>query len=193
MVPVLSRPISVSIHLSLFRDHMFKKLFSWVKSKFTTTSGKEGDRKQEPDSDDDDDYRFDVYIPGERIIYQYWDGEKLVRADPMTIYKKVMGKSKELLDAIKTDNPETFAANHDRRVNAIKEVFGVKSLDEKGLSELEMAELLNHFLDYCVLIKRDAPNLTSHPPKATPTPSPGPVVKENIPETPKTTEPLLAQ
>lgn len=111
---------------------------------------------------------WDVYAPKERILYRYFDGEKLVRADPQVIYRSLMDIAPELsIDINVSNSPSkdwkkaTLAA--DRK---IRELFGIKAVTEGGLTEPELYDLLYHFYRYCEHIKKGSSPLPTSLPKA---------------------------
>lgn len=107
---------------------------------------------------------LDVYQPKERLIYRYFDGQKTVVADPLLLYRKVMGIGPELSVDLKVSQSSSKDAQkaHENAQMKIREVFGVLPLADGGLSELETMDLLDHFLAYCDRIKKNSsPSPTS--------------------------------
>ncbi len=114
---------------------------------------------------------FEVYHPGERAIYSYFDGAKMVRADPVVLYKGLMAVRSELAVDIKVANSTLVKAAdakeaHDRLIAKIRGIFGLKSLEEGGLTESEAYGLMDHFLVYAERVKK---NLSRSPTPSTPT------------------------
>lgn len=109
--------------------------------------------------------RGDVYRPRERLIYSYWDGAKVVRADPMVLYQRVMERGPELSIDIKvaTSPSKGAAAAQSGAVDKIRTAFGLKPFDgENGLTELEVFALLDHFLEFAEGLKKNSsPTVTS--------------------------------
>ena len=101
---------------------------------------------------------YDIYRPKERLIYQYWDGSKMVCADPMVLYKRMMAVGPELSIHIKVSQSTSKDAGkaHEALVVKTREIFSVKTLDENGLTEVEAIELLDHFLTYCEHVKKNS-------------------------------------
>ena len=118
-------------------------MLAWLKSWF---------RSQDP---------FDAYQPGERLIYKYFDGTKMVRADPLVLYKWYAFHGPELLVDLKVSGSPSKDANsaHTSAVAKIREMFEVKTLKEGGLSDFEVMDLLDHFLYYCDHIKKKSNRL----------------------------------
>lgn len=101
---------------------------------------------------------FDVYKPNERMIYVYWDGEKEIKSDPLTLYKRVMDSGPEMSVNLKVSSSPSKDASvhHDCLVKKVREIFKLKSLDDGGLTEMEAIGLLDHFLSYCAAIKKNS-------------------------------------
>ena len=115
---------------------------------------------------------IDSFHPGERLIYNYFDGRGMVRADPMVLYKRVKERGPSLaIDAKVAKSPSKDAAeHHGKLVVAIREVFHLAPFDQGGLTDLEATELLDHFLYYCDNVKK---NLSR--PATSPEATPGPI------------------
>lgn len=121
--------------------------------------------------------RFDLYKPHERLIYSYWDGSKTVHADPMILWRKVMAIGPELSVDIKVANsPMKDAANaHQKMLQKIRDLFGVKPFEEGGLTETESIALFDHFMVYCNVQKKTGREPPTSPGETSPsTPSPPP-------------------
>lgn len=126
-----------------------RRLWAWLRGWFVQTTG------------------FDIYRPADRLLYHYWDGQRVVDADPLTLYKRLMEKGPELSIDIKlalSMHPDAVKG-HDAAVNKIHHVFRVKPVDEGGLTELESCALFDHFLLYCEELKKNSSlSPTSWPP-----------------------------
>jgi hypothetical protein len=108
--------------------------------------------------------RYDTYRPREQLIYHYWNGAEMVKADPIRIYKKMSEVGTELSANIRiSSSPSKGApAAYDAMVRQIRTVFGLKPFDEGGLSDLDSCGLLDHFLIYCSMLKKNSsPSPTS--------------------------------
>lgn len=121
------------------------------------------------------------YTPKERKIYRYFNGEKVVHADPMILYKKIMAVGQELavdIDVAKSPCKEAIQAD-DEAVRKLREIFEVKPVtsDGKGLGEAEVIELFDHFWEFLEGLKKNSsPSSTtstsaSSPPADSVTPS----------------------
>lgn len=136
-------------------------MFEWLRNLITQPWSKEA-----PPSLDNH------YHPRERMIYSYWDGQKTVHADPMVLYKRMMTHGAELSVDMKVSQSASKDAGkaHDSMVQKVREIFVVKTLEEGGLAELEVLELLDHFLLYCEDVKKNS-NLSPISPTPTPPPT----------------------
>ena len=132
-------------------------MFSWFKSLFT--------RKVIED-------RYDLYKPAERIIYQYYDGTGIVRADPLRLYKRLkevwpeLSVDLSLAESISKDADKGY----DNAINKIKKIFEVESLDKHrgGLTDPEIRGMLDHFLIYCETVKKNLKSSVTPSPAASP-------------------------
>lgn len=116
--------------------------------------------------------RPDLYRPRERLIYSYHTGERVVRADPLVLYRRVMDEGPELAVDIKvSQSPMAGAGAAQGAVAArVRRMFGLKPLADGGLGEVECVELLDHFLEYCSGVKKNTgPTPTSAAATSAPT------------------------
>lgn len=128
---------------------MFMRLFSWIKSLFIHN----GDR-------------WDIYLPNERGIYPYFNGERMVNADPIALYKRVMEVWPELsIDA--TVARSTLLADketikgHTAMTDKIRGIFQLKPLTNGiecvgTLTDKQATDLLDHLLIYCERLKKNS-------------------------------------
>ncbi len=129
----------------------------------------------------------DIYRPKERLIYSYHDGKELRKADPMTLYKRLLAKGPELgVDMKVMASPLKEAPQaHERFLDKIRDVFAVKRYEEGGLTEVETLDLFDHFLEYAERLKKKG----SPPPTLlTVTPDPSASSPVENPTTPNTSD-----
>ena len=102
--------------------------------------------------------KVDVYAPRERIIYEYFDGEKRVKADPMILYKRIAEKKPDIIidGKLARSIHSEAVIGHNKLMGTYRYIFNVKCLDEGGLSEPELANLFDHFLLYCETVKKNS-------------------------------------
>lgn len=103
-----------------------------------------------------DEDRYDTYKLSERLIYRYHNGEKEVRADPMFLYKKIMARGPELAIDIKVSESLSKDAGtaHNNLIKTVRDIFDLKPFEQGGLTEIEVARLLDHFLIYVESVKK---------------------------------------
>lgn len=127
------------------------------------------------------EYALDLYKPIERYIYQYFDGEKVRKADPMVICKRLADKGYLISVDMRAANAgmKDSPKKHDDAIAAIRYVFDLKPYDQGGLTELEAVSLLEHYLTFEDYQKKTARTLPISP-KAT-LPSTPPSSGESLP------------
>lgn len=98
-----------------------------------------------------------TFSPKKRLLYRYFNGAEIVRADPMVLYKKVMDVGPELaIDMKVAGSPLKDATKaHGKVVEKIRKIFNLKPFEHGGLSEIEATDLLDHFLTYCEDVKKN--------------------------------------
>lgn len=100
---------------------------------------------------------LDIYNPKERFIFRYFNGEKVVPADPMVLQKRLTEKIQELSSDIKVANVPQYPGSKEAYESLcanIRLIFKIKPLDQGGLTETELEELLSKFVDYCNWAKK---------------------------------------
>lgn len=137
-------------------------MWNWLKKLFTWS---DWPAKPAPKGGEDD-----LYTPGERRIYRYFDGEKDVAVDPMPLWKRLMEHGTDLSIKLRVAYSESKAnvQAHTDLVKKIREVFVLKPFEEGGLTESETVNLLHHFLTFVGVIKKNSPSSTTEPGEGTP-------------------------
>ena len=120
-------------------------IFSWFASWFT---------KREP---------FDLYQPRERRIYSFWNGKDIVHADPMVLYKRLAEKGPEMSVDYSVAMSVSKDADkcHGLFLNKIRAVFDISPPENPldcscTLSEVELENLLAHFVNYTEELKKNS-------------------------------------
>jgi hypothetical protein len=121
-------------------------LFKWIRSKF---------KRQ----------KWDLYDPKDRLIFRYNDGKRMIWADPMVLYRRLM----EVAPTLSIDVRVSASASKDAgkayvaTLEKIRTIFAVEApktedpLECRGtLSEIELVDLLNYFLTYCETVKKNS-------------------------------------
>ncbi len=119
---------------------MFTKLFSWIRSLFTTPIKQQGHEESDR-----------LYNPRERLIYSYFDGKQIVKVDPLVTYKRIMAVAPSLNIDIKVSRSPSKAAPeaHGKMLDHIRGIFGLVPFEQGGLTEIEVVDLFDHFLVFC--------------------------------------------
>ncbi len=136
-------------------------MFNWLKSWFRTVP------KPKPEPQGEDGLGNESWTPEETGIYSYWNGERVIKADPLVLYKRVMAVGPELsIDmkvalSISKDAPVKQAEVAKR----IRELFLVLPLHNefelehpdgrKTLTDTQVFELLDSFMGYCDNVKKN--------------------------------------
>lgn len=120
--------------------------------------------------------RADTYLPAERLIYRYFNGSKVIAADPVLLFRGILGVGPELSAEIKiARSPSAEAPKaHADAVAKVRNIFKAAPLSEDGtgLGDQECLDLLDHFLIYCDGLKKNmSPTVTSPEETSAPTPS----------------------
>ena len=104
-----------------------------------------------------------VFAEDEMLIYQYYDGKKMVRADPMVLWKRASEKLAELQVDIKlaqTEGPAMEKVANEayyKALEKIRYIFNVAPLDEDGgLTEGKTFDLFWHFMDFVYEVKKNS-------------------------------------
>jgi hypothetical protein len=135
---------------------------------------------------------IDLYRPKERKLYGYWNGYKTIWEDPMVLWKRFMDVGPELSADIRASN---FVLNNnykasieasDNIIDKIRSIFDVKPYDKEnpcqsGLTEIQLTDLLGHFMMYCDYIKKNGQENPPPMPTGEPTPSPSNLPTEGNP------------
>lgn len=142
---------------------MFKKMSNWIGGFF-------GSKKEEVVPE-----KFNLYQPKERIIYYYFNGDKVVAADPMLLWRKLSDVRGDLwADAQLAYSISSKASQgYDNMIRKMRAIFDVKPLAEGGLSDPEVNDLFDNFLFYIDSVKKNSPtSATTSTATSTPTPQP---------------------
>ncbi len=143
---------------------MFSKFFSWVKSLFTTNS------LYLPFNE------LDLYTEKDRVIFSFFDGEKIRKVDPMPLYRKYMEIANEVsadFQAFSSPIPNKFAAtSYQNCISKISAMFELKPFDQGGLLETEVINTYMDYLAFCEDIKKKLNPPQTPPEGASPVPSP---------------------
>lgn len=118
-------------------------MFQWLFSLFSKTNSNDV---------------FCTYKPEERLIYSYWNGKELIKADPMTLYKKVMSHGAEIsIDwKVSSSVSKDAISSHSNLIKRLREIFEIPPFQSDGLTESELIDLLDHFLSFVNIVKKNS-------------------------------------
>ncbi len=107
---------------------------------------------------------YDVYEPRQRQIYSYFDGQRVIKADPVVLFKRLADVGPELDVDYRVARSQSKDARkaHDAMVAKIYRVFNIKPLAEGGLTETEATELLDHFITFNEAIKKKSSHFATY-------------------------------
>jgi hypothetical protein len=144
-------------------------MFSWVKKWFVKEEVKKEDSKinQEVKIPSDEE----IYKPKERFIFKYWNGQKVIYADPMILYKRVVEKWADLsVDlTLAHSNHSEAPKGHTLAIDKVRKIFNVDSPEDievkRTLSDNECLQLLDNFLIFVGELKKNSsPSQTTSKP-----------------------------
>ena len=161
------------------------RLFRWLISWF---------RKTQPLELLENGERLDVYRPSKRLVFSYFDGTNMVRADPMTLYRKLVLQGVDIktnLKAFHEAQTETDALTaHAGLVSQVNQAFNLKPYEEGGLTSVETLACWDKFLHFVGFTNQSAPTSLAQPkppekqpPPAEPEPVPAPTPPPTYPPT----------
>lgn len=98
---------------------------------------------------------FWAFRPG---VFRFYDGRRWRNADPLEVYYTLF--SNELLGPIPEHHLKQASVYGDQKsaqliAKAGRQAFSIKTLDEGGLSGLEILALVRAFVDYCEGVKKN--------------------------------------
>lgn len=111
-----------------------------------------------------------TYSPRQRMIYRHCVGftadrePVMVSKDPMVLWRRMSAQGAELNVNMRVAvSPSKGAAEcHKKLMAQVRDIFEVKSFEEGGLTELELSQLLDHFLTFIAEVKKKAQNSTTN-------------------------------
>jgi hypothetical protein len=131
---------------------------------------------------------YDLYKPKEMQIYQFFDGQKMVKADPMVLYKRLADVRPELAINIKVAKstllPDQDVIKGDNALlDNIRHIFSVKKFEEGGLTEIATTDLLDHFLIWTERLKKNSKASPTLPAETLPLSGPSSAAAQPTPNT----------
>jgi hypothetical protein len=108
------------------------------------------------------------YADADREIFEYWDGQRVRRGDPLAIHRTIICAPEEEFNikvdpkAARVPTPEGLLATG-RMAAIVRKAFDVKSVDEGGLTDGECIRLFVEFGALIRVLEDDARPLASSP------------------------------
>jgi hypothetical protein len=105
------------------------------------------------------DFFFRRVLNRHRLLFRYWDGTQFVSADPFVLLRKLVNTDKFDPDAdlkkLKYPDPKIVTEKIGFIAEGIREIFGLRPFEKKGLTELECVQLLMMFSEYLDTVKKN--------------------------------------
>jgi hypothetical protein len=110
-----------------------------------------------------------------RLLFQFWDGRQFRRVDPFTLLRKLLNTDKfdpdDDLKKLKIPDAKLVCDKIGHIAEGVREIFGVKPLENGGLTELECVNLLMEFSAYLDRVKKNGGPMPISQPVMGPAPS----------------------
>ena len=100
-----------------------------------------------------------------RYVFKFWNGHRTVYADPMVLWRALQQHEDFREDDFKLMKVDALREKIIGKVAGVTRcVFGVGTVEERGLTELECLDLLKSFIAYSGFQKKSGDlNLSSQP------------------------------
>jgi hypothetical protein len=100
-----------------------------------------------------------------RYVFKFWNGHRTVYADPMVLWRSLQQHEDFREDDFKLMKVDALREKIIGKVAGVtRSVFGVGTVEERGLTELECLDLLKAFISYSGFQKKSGEgNLFSQP------------------------------
>ncbi len=100
-----------------------------------------------------------------RYVFKFWNGHRTVYADPMVLWRALQQHEDFREDDFKLMKVDALREKIIGKVSCVTRcVFGVGTVEERGLTELECLDLLKSFIAYSGFQKKSGDlNLSSQP------------------------------
>jgi len=84
-----------------------------------------------------------------RFIFAYWNGQKIVKGDPMVLWRSLQQHEDYREDDFKLIQVEALRNKIIGKLSGVvREVFNIKPAEEGGLTELECLDTLRAYIEY---------------------------------------------
>lgn len=102
-----------------------------------------------------------LYMPEQRKLFHYFDGEKVVRVDPIEQYRKYakVRDEIEIARSVAASQSKDAEMQYLVMLAKIRELFSIPALGQTaGLTEQETVDLYSSFVNYCLHLKKNGGN-----------------------------------
>ena len=84
-----------------------------------------------------------------RFIFVYWNGQKIVKGDPMVFWRALQQHEDYREDDFTLIQVEGLRNNiFGKLAGVVRDVFGIKTAENDGLTELECLDILRSYIEY---------------------------------------------
>jgi hypothetical protein len=105
-----------------------------------------------------------------RYVFKFWNGHRTVYADPMVLWRSLQQHEDFREDDFKLMKVDALRERIIGKVAGVtRSVFGVGTVEERGLTELECLDLLKSFIAYSGFQKKSGEENLFSPPSTEPT------------------------
>jgi len=99
-----------------------------------------------------------------RYVFKFWNGHRTVYADPMVLWRALQQHEDFREDDFKLMKVEALRNKIIGKVAGVtRSVFGVGTVEERGLTELECLDLLKAFIAYSGFQKKSGEEMPTLP------------------------------
>ena len=104
-----------------------------------------------------------------RYVFKFWNGHRTVYADPMVVWRSLQQNEDFREDDFKLMKVDALREKIIGKVAGVtRSVFGVGTVEERGLTELECLDLLKAFILYSGFQKKSGEQMQTLPSIAEP-------------------------
>jgi len=92
-----------------------------------------------------------VFVPPKRVTYRYWNGQRMVRGDPLALLRALAASDEFNFDVdakLAAADGELAIKASQRIVAGVRKAFGIQPVDAGGLEDRDCDALLIHFMEW---------------------------------------------
>lgn len=115
-----------------------------------------------------------------RFIFVYWNGQKIIKGDPMVFWRALQQHEDYREDDFKLIQVEGLRnAIFGKLAGVVRNVFGIKTAEDGGLTELECLDVLRSYIEYSGFQKKSGEGMPTLPTTTEPESLPKPMAEQN--------------